>query len=191
MPDRQRMLWQGCVILLSLLLMTPVSPAYADSASSREYTIKAGFIYNFTKFIQWPEKVEASIDKQGLQFCIAGKDRFGRALDGFAKALKDNNKKLVVKKGVSPKKSEACHILFIESSSSGQLEEYLHNVKGQPTLIVSDSPGFGERGVGINFVIHKNKTHFEINPLAIRQAGIKMSSELLKLGILVGEKEGK
>ena len=72
---------------MSLLLMIPVSLAHAESETSREYTIKAGFIYNFTKFIQWPESVEASINNQGLQFCIAGRDRFGGALDGFSKAF--------------------------------------------------------------------------------------------------------
>ena len=174
-----------------LLLTVQVGPLWSESESSREYTIKAGFIYSFTKFIQWPESVEAAIENQGLQFCIAGKDRFGRALNGFSKALKENNKNLVVKKDVSPKTSAACHILFIDSSVSGQLEEYLNHVKGKPTLVVSDIPGSAEKGVGINFVIRNNKTRFEINPHAVQQAGIKISSELLKLGILVGKEEEK
>jgi hypothetical protein len=174
-----------------LLLTVQVGPLWAESKTSREYTIKAGFIYNFTKFIQWPESVDASIESQGLQFCIAGKDRFGRALDGFAKALEENNKNLVVKNKVSPKNSAACHILFIDSSARGQLEEYLKHVKGKPTLVISDSPSFAERGVGINFVIRRNKTRFEINPNAVKASGVKISSELLKLGILVGKEEGK
>jgi hypothetical protein len=190
LPGWQRVRRLSFIILASLLLMTLVSSAHAQSETSREYTIKAGFIYNFTKFIQWPEPVEASMKNQGLQFCIAGKDRFGGALDGFSQALKENNMNLVVKKRVSPKSSTACHILFIDWSARGQLEEYLNHTKGKPTLVISDIPGFAERGVGINFMIRGNKTHFEINPVAVQQAGIKISSELLKLGILVG-REGE
>lgn len=191
MPSRRRVKRLGCIILAGLLLMIQVFPAHAESETSREYTIKAGFIYNFTKFIQWPEPVEASIKNQGLQFCIAGKDRFGGALDGFSQALKENNMNLVVEKRVSPKSSTACHILFIDSSARGQLEEYLNHTKGKPTLVISDIPGFAERGVGINFMIRGNKTHFEINPVVVQQSGIKISSELLKLGILVGREGGK
>ena len=188
-PPLPRAILAGLTVFL--LLTVQVGPLWAAPETSREYTIKAGFVYNFTKFIQWPASVDASIESQGLQFCIAGKDRFGRALDGFAKALEENNKSLVIQKGVLPKSSTACHILFIDSSVSDQLEEYLKHVKGKPTLVVSDSPDFAERGVGINFVIRRNKTRFEINPYTVKESGIKISSELLKLAILVGKEEEK
>ncbi len=189
MPRRQRLERLDCIIFAGLLLILQAFPAHAESDNSREYTIKAGFIYNFTKFIQWPEVVQESIENQGLKFCIAGEDPFGKALDGFSKALEENNRDLVITKGVSPKQSATCHILFIDSSVSGQLEQYLDNVKEKPTLVISDIPGFGEKGVAINFVIRRNKTRFEINPYAVKKSGIKISSELLKLGILVGKEE--
>ncbi|KMP12141.1 hypothetical protein UR09_01815 [Candidatus Nitromaritima sp. SCGC AAA799-A02] len=173
--------WRGPLFLFIFLLAFIPGTASADSLP-REYVIKAGFIYNFTKFISWPV---GSGSETSFGFCVHGRDPFGSVLDELASVRKVNGKPLVIKRQTRITDLSSCHIIFIPQSKSSKLQEVIRAVKGFPVLIIGDSPGMARRGAGINLVILNNRIRFEINLDSISEAGLKISSELLDLGILV------
>jgi len=159
--------------------------SFAASPDSREYVLKAGYIYNFTKFIRWPEEATREINNKGLNFCLVGEDPFGNILDKFAKKLKLKNRKLVVTKPVFIAEMRQCHILFVSRSEKSNVNQILLRVREYPVLVIGDTPGFAEKGVGINFFLQRNKIRFEINREALKRAGLVVSSELLNLAKIV------
>lgn len=162
------------------------SPAFSgnEKAHEREYIVKAGFIYNFTKFIKWPE--DALFQEQG-KFLIGiwGDDPFGNILDTLAAKKKIQGHNLVIKRFSSLDEIETCHVLFVSSSEKNHLEEVLSKLSGSQVLIVGDTPGFAKRGVGINFYIKKNKVRIEFNKRALEKSGLKVSSQLLNVGRII------
>ncbi len=161
----------------------------AASLDSREYVLKAGYIYNFTKFIKWPEEANRKINNRGLNFCLVGEDPFGNILDRLAKKLKKRNRALVVTPQVSIEDMPQCHILFVSQSEKYKVNQILLRVREYPVLVIGDTPGFAKQGVSINFFLQKNKIRFEINQEALKRSGLVVSSELLNLAkIVVGRK---
>ena len=163
--------------------------AFAEDSSSREYIYKASFIYNFTKFIQWPKKTYSKIGKTGWNLCLIGKDPFGSILDNTAEKLFQKGKVLNLKREVSLSKISQCSILFISKSEKSRLSKIVAHAKGFPILIIGDTPGYAESGVGINFFNQGSKIRFDINKKAIEVAGLEISSELLELARIVDGKD--
>ena len=91
----------------------------------------------------------------------------------------------MIKYRVSSKEMPECHVLFINRSENKYLEQILTQVEGYPVLVVSDTPRFAERGVGINLYIQGNRVRFEINVEAIDRSGLRVSSGLLNLAKIV------
>ncbi len=151
---------------------------------NREYTLKASFILKFLNFIEWPERIDSNnFDlNNNYTFCIIGENPFKNILD-LAKEEGLMKRKINLKRKVLISELNQCRILFINSSEANRIGEIVSQVKKYPLLSISDTKGFGEKGVGINFVGVGNKIRFEINRLAIEASGLKISSELLNLAI--------
>jgi hypothetical protein len=188
--QRQFILFIPWAILCLFQILTPISffqppKAFAAEPESREYIIKAGFIYNFTKFVKWPNNIKSQIKKNGINLCVIGKDPFGLILENTAENLLQRGKVLNVKRGVSLSKIPQCTLLFISQSEKSRLAEIVTYAKAFPVLLIGDTSGYAEGGVGINFFIQNNKIHFEINNKAVKLSGLKISSELLGLARIV------
>jgi hypothetical protein len=181
-------------VVLLVLLMEPQAWA-ADSTASREYQIKAAFLYNFLMFVDWPPGKMAD-GNEPIIIGIIGKDQFENAFEPVKNKLV-NNKKVIVKR-FKPfeelKKSDKakydqeieairkCHLLYICRSEETLLKEILNLIEGQGVLTVTSMDKFIESGSGvINFVMEEDKVRFEINLTAAKQAKIKIRSQLLRL----------
>jgi hypothetical protein len=172
-------------LILALVLASGIDagwPAVAQPQSSpeyQEYEVKAAFLYNFAKFVEWP--AGSFKDAQApLLIGILGKDPFGEAFD----ALKDKTiegRRLLIKRFVKAEDLEKCHILFISAAEKNDVSRVLKITTAWNVLTVGDTKGLAESGVVINFILIKNKIRFEINVDAARRAGLKISSQLLKL----------
>ncbi len=162
--------------------------AHAEPPPSREYLIKAAFLYKFAKFVDWPAKAFPN-DRTPLTICILGKEPFGAALETI-KDKKVRGRKLVIQRLARLEDLKQCHILFISASEEKRLPELLSTIKGKAILTVSDMKGFAHCGGIINLVTIEKKIRFEINLDAAHLAGLKISSKLLKLAKIVGE-EGR
>jgi hypothetical protein len=177
------------LLSLALILLSPFSTASTAFPETSdhvkiEYAVKAGFIYNFTKFIQWPEK---AFQKGQEEFIVGvlGEDPFENSLDLLASQKKAQGWKIVIRHFSSQDEIAECHILFISPSQGGNLDKILSKGGGKPILMIGDTQGFAEKGVAVNFFIQDEKVRFEFNLKALEKAGIKVSSQLLHLGKII------
>jgi hypothetical protein len=195
------------VLALALFVGSIVPEALADSARSQEYQIKAAFLYNFIKFVEWPEEKVAD-SNEPITIGIIGKDPFGNAFEPL-KGRQAKGRKVVVKriKGFERlKKSGAkgkaelqriidairkCHVLFICSSEKEKLKEIINSVKDHPVLTVGDVKGFLETGGVVNFLMEEKKVRFEINLAAAKRAKLRIRSKLLRLAKRVVEEKSQ
>jgi len=171
------------------LLAGGTAVAQAEGPASAEYLIKAAFLYNFAKFVEWPS--EAFKDNLSpINLYILGSDPFGEALTSIRdKTVK--GRRLSIKRVNTPEEISGCHILFVSASEKGDLKHVLSVLKNLAILTVSDVEKFAQRGGVINFIVVDNKIHFEINPDAAQQSGLKISSQLLKLARIVSSESRK
>lgn len=156
-------------------------------AESKEYLVKAAFLYNFAKFIEWPPQAFKD-DLTPFNLCICGKDM----LDVALKSLKDktvHGRKVVIRKFSGIKDAKTCHILFISRSEQKNIEQILLKSKDFNILTIGETKNFVQHGGIINFFMEKNKIRFEINVDAAKQKGIQISSKLLRLAKIIREKK--
>jgi hypothetical protein len=149
-----------------------------------EYQVKAAFIYNFTKFTDWPTNAFTSADAP-LVIGIVGEDPFGKTMDDVVRGEVVRDRPLVVKRLRPGEDFRSCHVLFISRSEKDHLRELLGQLKGRPVLAVGDTSGFAEQGGTVNFVLVQKTVKMEINQAAAAAAGLQISAKLLKLARLV------
>jgi hypothetical protein len=149
-----------------------------------EYTAKAAFIYNFTKFVEWNDAIETS---PSFVIGVLGDSPIYYALQDIAKTKKINNKTIEVVKCISAKPENCkCHILFIpENTDSDIFKEYCKAPSLKNALVISEKQGSLDRGSAINFLIIDNRIRFEISMNTLNKCNLKASSQLLKLAVTV------
>jgi hypothetical protein len=172
-----------CLVLLAGLF--PASSClHGQQAKPTEYDVKAAYLYNFVKFIDWPAKI-ASDQDSSFTICILGQDSFGPALDAALANHTIDGKGLVAKRISKSQEALNCRVLFISSSEQNHLKDILATLDKASLLTVSDAPDFAERGGMIQFVMDGNKVRFEVNVTNAQRAGLVLRSELLKVAITV------
>jgi YfiR/HmsC-like len=176
------------VVLGITLNWTSTADAQAgDAADSSEYLIKAGFIYNFAKFVEWPAAAFSQADSP-IVIGVLGTDPFGNILDRIVEDKKVGARGFVVKRfkwGKDLRDLKDCKILFVSTSEKAHIDEIVQSVKGLPILTVGETPGFAERGGVIRFTLEDNRVRFEVNVDAAHQADLNISSRLLTLAKIV------
>lgn len=167
-------------ILAMSVLAWVVLGLRARAQSPSEYQVKAVFLYNFAKFIEWPPEAPPEAHDP-IIIGIVGKDPFGVLLEQIVNGKTVDRRSLAVKRFKRGDDLRGCHILFISSSEKEHLRAILDSLKGASVLTVGETEGFARRGGVINFVLEDNKVHFEINVDAAARARVKISSKLLSL----------
>ena len=170
-----------CVTMSSWLFV------HAEPPTPREHMIKAGFLYNFAKFVEWPKEVFKNTTAP-LIIGIYGKDLFGSSFDQTIKQKTVQGRGLLIKRFKTLGELTVCHILFINPSEEGHLSKVMSKTKDWHVLTVSEMEGFAELGGIINFIKEGNMIRFEINLDAAEKNGLKISSRLLKLAKIIREK---
>jgi hypothetical protein len=177
-PSPQQVL--RMVALLTLLL----GSGYAQSPTAGEYQIKAAFLYNFAKFVEWP----ASSFPDGaapFQICVMGRDPFGEGLLNITREKTVNGRKLEVDTVADLEHARTCHILFVASSVKMPIQQIIEGLRGASVLTVGDTKGFAEQGGMIDFVLQDDRVQFDVSRTAVEQAGLKISSKLLSVAKVV------
>ncbi len=184
-PGMQRRLIT-VAICLTVLAIGPLGgplgswPRAVAAEISREYLIKAAFLYNFAKFTEWPAG-SFSDSAAPLDVCVFGEDPFGDALESIAGKL-IRGRKVAVHRVASIEAAAACHLLFISESEATRLAGILESLRGRPVLTIADMPDFARAGGIINLKTNPNdKVRFEINAAIAKRAGLRLSSKLLNL----------
>jgi hypothetical protein len=172
------------VLALWLCLAAPALEARTAEAP-REYQVKAAFLYNFAKYVQWPPDGAAARTRT-FAITILGEDPFGSSLDATLEGKTVGNVKIVLRRAAHAGELETSQIVFISDSERAQIPDILRRLEGQATLTVADTDHFAERGGIIRFRVDGDRVALDINPVAAERARLKISSELLKLARIVG-----
>jgi len=190
------------LVLFVLSLLASGQVQQVQAAKSKEYQIKAAFLYNFIQFVDWPkEKVADS--NQPIIIGIIGKDPFGNVFEPL-KNKKIKGKRVVIRRvktfeelkkngELEDKINELkkFHVLFICSSENKNLKQIIDLIKTDNILTVGETGNFLENGGIINFVLEEKKVRFEINLDAANTSKLKISSQLLRLAEkVIQKKEG-
>jgi hypothetical protein len=170
--------------LLCLMVGLGLDPALfcQETNGSLEYQVKAAFLLNFTKFIEWPASAFQQADSP-ISICILGVDPFGSALDQILSGELVNGRRVVAQRIKSAPPPQACHALFVSrpEKDGGKIPPGL----GPGVLTVGEGEGFIRDGGMIAFVIENRRVRFEINRATAENAGLKLSSKLLSVAKVV------
>lgn len=168
---------------IQLLLVTLLLSSFSMSKrqTTGEYSVKAAFIYKFTNYIEW----DAGIKGDEFVVCVLGSSPINEALAAIAKSSMAKGKKMMVKHCQTTDEVGNCQILFISQKAAQPLPEILSKIPKEGILTISERVGFAEAGTALNFIVVDNRLRFEANPKAIYSSGLTVSSQLLKLAILV------
>jgi hypothetical protein len=167
------------ICIIRLVLLPVDSAAQGDSV---EHQVKAAFLYNFAKFVDWPPTA-FSRPNDAITICLAG-DAFAAELEKAVQGESLNGRRLVVRRIAAPEPLRGCHILYIDPSQTRRYAE-LPAIGSQPVLTVGESEDFIASGGMIRFVETGHRIHFQINPEAVDRASLKVSSRLLRLAEIV------
>jgi hypothetical protein len=187
----KRLFHAGRSLLITILFMNIMLYGYSAAALSTkaekekfdEYKVKAAYLYNFAKFVEWPSEAFAE-PSVSLDLCIIGEDPFGHAIDEInGKSVK--GRKLQIRQSSGSSELKECHIAFISSSEKYKYEDILKMIKDSHILTVSDINNFADNGGMINFKKVRSKIRLEINHDAAKKSGLKLSSKLLKIATII------
>jgi hypothetical protein len=167
-----RIIWR--LMLLMTFWLLP-----ADAQPPGEYSVKAAFVYNFLKYVEWPATADCKAT-ESLKLGILGLNQFDDSFDKF-KGKPIVNCLLEISGISGGQPLDQFQAVFICSSEKAGLQEILARLKPLPVLTIGDSPGYMQAGVMINLIQREDKLGFEINMKTAKAAGLKISSQLLKL----------
>lgn len=162
-----------CLLALALAAATPSSAAAAGEAVFNEYQVKAAFIKNFVKFVEWPSRPSG-----GLTCCILGEDPFD-ALKGPDDV--GGGRSLSYRRIGKLQDAEGCQILFVTRKEAKALPEILGALAGREVLTIGDGEGLAQGGLMLGLLLEEQKVRFEANLEPVRRAGLSISSRLLGL----------
>jgi hypothetical protein len=165
------------IAVAALLLMVPLQIA---KASQSEYALKAVFVYNFCRFIDWPDSAFAS-PNEPLIIGIIGDDPFGSLLNEAVEGEKYHNRPIRIDHFRTPGDIKRCHLLFVSHVGAGRLDPILAAVAGKNVVTVSETEDFLNRGGMITLTTEQNRVRLRINPAALHAANLAVSSKLLRV----------
>ena len=165
-------------------LVVGLARCAGQDAASTEYQVKAAYLFNFAKFVEWPAGAFRTPNSP-LVICVLGSNPFGSELEGSIAGKTVGGRRLEITHLPRGLDASACQIVFIPSSEKGQVREILQRLTGTNALTVGDTSGFTDDGGMINFVWEGDRVRFEANVDAAEHAHLRLSARLLTVAKLV------
>jgi len=176
-------------LLCGALWLTVFLRGACGAEAPTEYQVKAVFVYNFSRFVEWPPQVFSAPDEPFV-IGVLGSDPFGARLDEAVRGERIDQHPLLVRRFRNLGEIGDCRILYIDRSESAQLPQILAALDHRSTLTVSDLDGSSQRGVMIQFTTDNNRIRLRINVESARASGLTISSKLLRSADIVGTRNG-
>lgn len=165
--------------IIALAAMLVSKPASAQETNYKSYTL---FVYNFMKYIEWPESTTGGDFILG----VLGDSPIYKELDALAKSKKVKGRNIVVKKISTVDEARNCHLVYVPPGKSSMLKMLNEQVKDKPVLVVCEREGLAQKGAALSFVtLDDDVLKFDINKTAIEQHSLKIPSSLISLGMVV------
>ena len=178
---------QSCCRLLFCMVLLVVTAA---AQTIDEYQVKAAFLYNFAKFVEWPAQTFKT-DKDPLRICVLGQNPFGNALVEVVGGKTVVGRALVVSDISDAGQGADCQIVFIGSLERKRLRAIFAELRLTGVLTVGETEGFATQGGIVNFKLEDGRVRLEINIEAAAQAKLRISSKVLNLAQIVNTKAQK
>jgi|SRR5579863_5752278 len=157
--------------------------AHAEEPVTDEYQVKAAFLYNFAKFVEWPSGTGGR--SSSIAICVLGQNPFGRVLEDTVDGKTVDGKTFVVRHVSEVKAAAHCQIVFVCSSERKRFGAILGELRTGGVLTVGESEGFIEEGGVVNLKLDGGKIQIQINMNAAEQSGVRISSKLLGLAQII------
>jgi hypothetical protein len=167
-------------LMIIWFLFLPLGLARAQLAPAPEASVKAVFIYNFTRFVDWPEEAFTSASAPFI-IGVTGEEPLGPALLAAVAGEMVGNHPIKVHTLMAGTKLKECHLLYMSTKDTERATQLLGMLGQQPILTVGEAEAFCRQGGMIRFLTRNNKIRLEINPAAVRAGGLGISSKLLQV----------
>jgi hypothetical protein len=174
------MVLRFATFVFAILLLALRAPGQAMD----EYQVKAAFLYNFAKFVEWPPEAFKA-PKDPILVCVLGHNPFGNALEDAIRGKSIEGRAFAYRQVSDAQSASACQILFVSSGESKHYRSILESLKPMGILTVGEAQGFAADGGVINFKLEDGRVHFEINTEAAEHEQLHISAKLLGLAQIV------
>lgn len=162
------------------LLLLPVTDARPQTNPRQEYALKSVFLYNFCRFIEWPERAFTSPDEPMI-IALIGDDPFGSMLEETVKGETVRGRRIQVERYRRGSEIARCHMLFVTASETARSDAIIAAVAGQSVVTVGETTTFLDRGGMIALTAEQNRVRIWISPARLRAANLIASSKLLRV----------
>lgn len=184
------LIWAVSTLVVFALGFAALSARGQENQSS-EYALKAAFLYNFAKFIDWPPASFPNPDSP-FTICIFGVDPFGAVIDNTLRGKTIGDHPVALQRIKDLQQTRHCQILFVSSVEKRPISEIVSGAQGANVLIVGESDRFAESGGAIQLMVEQGHIRFAINTDAAENAGLRVSSKLLALAkVIRGTETGR
>jgi hypothetical protein len=170
--------WPKAAIIL--MLMAASRGAGGDGTPVGEYQLKAVFLFNFAKFVEWPPRSFAD-PHDPFTICVLGENPFGSALDDAVRGKTVANRPIAIRLVANGQQARTCQILFVSASERKRVNAILEALRNCCVLTVGDTEDFTENGGIVQFRMKDARVRIEIDAEAAERAGLRISSKLLSL----------
>lgn len=160
------------------------APQIVRAQETKEYLVKAAYIFNFVKFIEWPgDKAVSHVPS--IDICVMGESPLMGAESVFKAASTAKLTLRLVKENDVQEAAAHCHVLFVSDSEAGRFKSIISSLKNSPVLTVSDIDGFADGGGMIGFVASDSKIKVEVNTKSVTRAQMRVDAQLLEIALRV------
>jgi hypothetical protein len=171
--------------LTGLLLSQATQPTTAGRrGASLEYQVKAAYLLNFTRYVEWPSQTLGPADSP-VTMCVLGADPFGNVLDATIRGKTTHGRAIAVRRIRASSETDRCHLVFISRNTWRAQRDLPKRLRAQGLLTVGESEDFAQEGGVIGFIIQNETVRFVVNAEASDRAGLRISSRMLSLAAAV------
>lgn len=186
---------RGCarawsIIIICWFLCNAFPAGLSLNGQTVEYPVKLAFLYNFTKYVEWPADSYSYVSAP-LAICVVGHDPFNPDIEEELRVRQAWGHPIRVLRLRPAETLGVCHIVFIPVTEKDHAAKIVRSLEGSSILTVGETEGFAAMGGIINLTVERSEIHFEINRLAADRAHLKISSQLLNLARIVKEVPGR
>jgi hypothetical protein len=173
----------GTLLPLAGVALLALPRSHAETTAPTEYEVKAAFLYNFAKLVQWPESALGG--QAPFVVGVLGDDPFGGVLEKTFEGKAISGHPMLPRRFDRLEEAVTAHVLFVATSEESELTRVLGALRGRPVLSAGEANAFAERGGIVGFKTQDRRVRFDINLERAEESGLKISSQLLKLATIV------
>jgi hypothetical protein len=166
-------------LVFSIAMIMVTGGVFSQERPTHE--IHAAMLYNFIKYVQWPNETEAGDFVVG----VIGEEKVFSTLKQWYDGKPKGTKKYVIKQLASSAEAGDCQVVYVGKSKSREFENIKTSIAGKSVLTITDGNGLGQKGSCINFKVIDGKLKFELNQAVVTSSNLKVSGQLTSMAIML------